>query len=157
MQSEAQQEFGDQYYATVAGDVGWAENHDIDVNYNPEPLAMDIRIPRLAAGPRFTVQTASSLRLEFTKVFTTPSYSARIPLGIDRVAPVAIVQGMFFDTQGAAYGQYPANMYEFGFGGDVQLLLLHTIPAKFRLIGAIDTRTPAQQDLQAHLLLHYHF
>lgn len=156
-QTKFQQGFPIQFYASLSGGVAWAENHDVDVSYDPMPMSYQMRIPRLTSHETFVVQTASFARFEFTKVFDVGLYSPRIPVGMTRVAPVVVAQGLFLDNKGNGHNDYPANTFEWGYGADVELLVLHTFRANIRYLMAFDTRTPETSESQAQFNLHQSF
>ncbi len=156
VQSRFQQGLPIQFYMTFAGSVAWAENHDVLVDYNPMPLSEDIRVSRLTSHEEFKAKTASSARFELTKVFDLPLYSPRIPVGFDRISPLVLAQGVFLDRDNAV-DHYAANIFEWGYGVDLQLLLVHLAHAKLRLIEAFDTRTPVHREKQAVLSVNLNF
>ena len=79
-------------------------------------------------------------------------------LGLDRLAPLVVAQGLFFDNQGRAHGDYPANVFEWGVGADFQLLLFHLAHAKLRYLAGFDTRHPIKaKDDQVTLTLRHEF
>jgi hypothetical protein len=157
VQTQYRQEFGNQVYAALSGAVAWAENQDVQVEYNPYPFNQDIVISRLTPHDEYTVQTASSARFELTKVFKLLAYSPRIPAGLDRIAPFAVAQGIFMDDGGAGRGEYPASVFEWGYGADLQILLLHSLPTQVRLLRGYDTRHPETASDEARFSLHYDF
>lgn len=152
VQLKYQHSFPWQMSATLSGQLAWAENHDVKVDYETQPIMMDIRIPRLVPHDPYTAKTASAARFEFGKAFRTPLYSARIPVGFERAAPFLIAQGIFLDDAGERNGGYPANIFEWGFGVDVQILLFHSAPAKIRYVNAYDTRHPMTKEESSHSL-----
>ncbi len=137
--------FPQEFYATVAGNLAWAETHDVEVDYDQFSLSQDIRIPRLTShNELWMAKTAGSLRLEITKVVETPAYPVRIPVGISRLAPVIVGQGIFLDDD--PLDRYPASTFEWGVGADLELLLLHRIPVQMRYLMAFDTRYPQEAE-----------
>jgi hypothetical protein len=156
--AEFQQGFPLQFYAKLSGNVAWGENHDVLVEYNPNPLTWEVRIPRLTgSSASFETKNAEAVSLEVTKVFNTPVYSSWFPLGLDRIAPFVTGQSLYFDNQGTYYGSYPDSIFEAGFGADFQLLLAHVFTTRFRLMQAYDTRHFGQPDTQGYLDMHYTF
>lgn len=137
-------------YATLAGTYAWAEVPDIKVTYDQTTLSRDIRVPRLTSHKEeYLVKSAGALRLELTHVLTMPNYSARIPLGLNRIAPVAVGQGIFLNDD--PLNVYPQNTFEWGWGADFEILLLHRIPLQLRLLNAYDTRSPQDMESEAKL------
>jgi hypothetical protein len=157
VQAQYQHGFPLQFYASLSGNLAWAETHDIDLEYNTQPLTMDIRIPRIVPHDYYSVKTAGVARLEVEKVFNTPDYSARIPVSIERVAPLLVAQGIFLDSDGRGYGDYPPSIFEWGFGADLQLLLFHLGSAKLRVLNAFDTAHPLTADGDKQVTLNTHF
>ena len=158
VQTQYRQGFPLEFYALLAGSVAWSEAHDVKVDYNPYALGDEIRISRIAAHDFYRVQTASSARLEINKVFNVRGYPTRFPVGLDRLAPLVVAQGMFFDTQGRGHGDYPANIFEWGVGADFQLLLFHLAHAKLRYLAGFDTRHPIKsKDDQVTFTLRHEF
>jgi hypothetical protein len=145
-----------EFYGSLSGNIAWAETHDIEVDYEPYSLSRDIRIPRITShNEMYEAKTAGNIRLEVNKVFTTPSYGARFPIGLNRVAPVVVAQGIFLDDD--AQNRYPQNTFEWGYGADVELLLTHRIPVQVRLLQAYDTRYPQKMENELQLKLHREF
>ncbi len=72
-----------------------------------------------------------------------PTYSTRVPFGLSRIAPVVVGQALFLDDDPA--NVYPQNTFEWGWGADLDLLLLHKIPARVRYLNAYDTRSPSMR------------
>jgi hypothetical protein len=101
--------------------------------------------------------SASAARLEFAKVFDVHGYTPRIPIGLDRLAPLVVAQGLFLDDHGVGYEHYPANIFEWGYGVDLQLLLFHLAHAKLRYLVGIDTRHPDEPDEQLQLSYRHSF
>ena len=160
VQAQYQRGFPHQFYGSLSGSAAWAENHDVNVGVFWYPLTADIRMPRLVDHNPYVVKTASSARFEATKVFDVPGYLTRFPISVERIAPLVIAQGMFFDNDGVGNGGYPGSLFEWGWGADIQLLLGHLIATKLRLLSAYDTTTPVHAktgDNQAMLTTTYSF
>jgi hypothetical protein len=134
-----------EFFALGTAGVAWAENRDIDVEYSTYSLTDDIRVPRLTTDRDFEAKTASFARLEIHKVFDLPFYSERLPVGLNRVSPFAIGQGIALDRSSVSY---PANIFEWGYGADIELLLIHKAPVRFRFLTAVDTRNPDRKEQQ---------
>ncbi len=77
------------------------------------------------------------------------AYSNRIPIGIDRIAPFIVGQGVAFDD--SAKNDYPHSDFEWGYGADLQVLLLHNLHSMVRLLNAFNTSEPNQARWQAQL------
>lgn len=130
-----------EFYGSLSANYAWAEEPDIKVSYDQASLSQDIRIPRLTSHKEeYLVKNAGSIRLEITNVRTIPAYSARIPFGLSRIAPVVVGQGIFLDDDPA--NLYPPNTFEWGWGADFELLFLHRVPLRLRILNAYDTRSP---------------
>lgn len=158
VESLYQRGFPDEVYATVSGGAAWAETHDVRVYYNPQPVTVDIMIPRLTSHEDFSVMRGAFARFELAKVAKLQLYSPRIPVGLERVAPFLVGQGIVLDDQGNNYGLYAPNTFEWGYGFDLQLLLLHKLHAKLRLLNAYDTRHPVSTgEKQAQFAMRYDF
>ncbi len=141
-----------EFYLTLAGTYAWAEVPDIKVSYDQATLSQDIRVPRLTSHQEdYLVKNAGSLRVELTHVQTLPAYSARIPFGLNRIAPVVVGQGIFMNDD--PLNVYPQNTFEWGWGADFEILFLHRIPLRLRILNAYDTRSP--QDMQTEGKLAY--
>lgn len=156
VQSQYTHGLPDEIYLSGSATYAWAERPDIGVKYDPYALIQDIRVPRLVSHDEYDVRNAAALRLEAQKVFTTPAYSARIPIGLNRLAPLVVGQGLFLDDD--ALNRYPASLFEWGWGVDFELLLLHKFPARVRLLEAYDTRDPIhRKDDQFNLSYKHEF
>lgn len=139
-----------EFYVSLAGTMAWAETHDIEVDYDPLSVTQDIRIPRLTShNEMYMAKTAGAIRLEVHKVFTVPSYSARMPIGLSRIAPVVVGQGIFMDDD--SLNRYPSNTFEWGYGADLELLIFHRVPVLFRFLQAYDTRYPEKTEEELRL------
>lgn len=146
--------FPAEIYGTVSANYAWAETHDIIVGPGVTEFSSDIRIPRLTShNDDYEVKNAGSLRLEVSKVLTIPGYSARIPIGLRRLAPLVVAQGLFMDSS----NRYPPSTFEWGYGADLELLLGHKAPVHFRFLQAFDTRYPDHPDEQASLNFSHQF
>lgn len=142
--------FPSEFYGTLVGNFAWSEYPDIEVQYDSLSLSQDIRIPRLTShNEEFVAKTAGSLRLEVNKVLPMSLYSARIPIGVNRVAPVVVGQGIFLDDDREDF--YPATIFEWGYGADIELLLAHRFPVQIRLLNAYDTRYPQDVEQEARV------
>ncbi len=136
-------------FATLSGKFAWAERANILVTGEPT-ITQDIHIDRLTShNDEFRAKTAGALRLELQKSFLTPMYSDRIPLGLNRTAPVLVGQAMFFDDD--RLDRYPMNTFEWGYGVDIELLIAHRAPMRLRLVNSYDTRDPYHADEKATL------
>ncbi len=142
VQTQYRQGFPLQFYGLLAGTVAWSEQNDIHLGFNQYALDDSVRIPRIAPHEFFDVRKASSARFEVNKVFDIHGYTTRIPIGLDRLAPLAVAQGIFLDNHGRGQGEYPANIFEWGVGADFQVLILHLVHAKLRYLAGFDTRHP---------------
>lgn len=141
----------EEFYVTVAGAYAWAETPDIKVGADHATVSQDIRVSRLTSHKEeFLARNAGSARLEVTKVVTIPAYSARLPIGLNRIAPVVVGQGLFLDDDPA--NLYPQNTFEWGWGADLEVLLAHRIPVHVRFLQAYDTRSPIDADNKADLV-----
>ncbi len=130
-----------EFYVTAAANYAWAEDPDIKVGYDPTSLSQDIRVARLTSHKEeYLTKNAGTVRLEISNVQTLRAYSARMPIGLNRIAPVVVGQGLFLDDD--ARNLYPQNTFEWGWGADLEVLLLHRIPVHIRLLNAYDTRSP---------------
>lgn len=138
--------FGREFY--LSGDLqgAWAENPDVRIEYAPTPYTADIKLGRLTPGEDFAAQTAGSLTLELAKVVDVRAYSPRIPVGLDRIAPFVIAQGTALDRD--PLGTRPSEIFEYGYGADFQVLLLHKLPVKARIMSAVDARDAKKKDTQ---------
>ncbi|MGE4131365.1 MAG: hypothetical protein AB7F86_06985 [Bdellovibrionales bacterium] len=136
-------------YITGYGQVAWAENRDIDVEFMQTPFSTSVSIPILTTQHSYTVKNAESARLEFHKVFNISSYPTRVFVGVDRLAPFVVAQGTFFDDD--RYDRYPPDLFEWGYGVDTQLLLFHQIRSVVRVMAAYNTRYPRKADNQMTL------
>jgi hypothetical protein len=138
--------FAHEIYVSVTGQAAWAENPDIRVEFRPGESSPEIRLERLSDADPFRIRSAGLGRAEFHKVFTTPAYSARWPVGLNRTAPLLIAQDIAMNAD--PLKKRPANLFEVGYGVDLEVLLLHKLPARLRLIHAIDTDEPKKSGLQ---------
>lgn len=157
VQSQYTQSFPLQFAGTLAGAYAWAERHDVDIDYNPYPLNQNVAISRLTPHDEFTVRNAGMVRLEVAKTFDLKGYSPRIPLGLDRLAPFVVAQGIFMDSDVRYEDEYPANIFEWGYGVDLQLLLLHLGSAKLRFLQGYDTRNPERPSDEVRLMSNIRF
>ncbi len=142
VQSEFTEGFPLQIFGKLSGAYAWAENHDVEVDYNPYVFNRSIELSRLTAEDEYKVKTAGLARLEVSKVFDFRLYSPRLPLGLDRLSAFVVGQGLFFDRETRFDDEYPANIFEWGYGVDLQVLLAHFAPMQVRLLRAYDTRYP---------------
>ncbi len=133
--------FPREFYLTTTGQVAWAETRDIHLEALVTPSARDITVPLLTGHREYLVKTASAVRLEAHKVVPAHAYSARFPVGIDRIAPVIVAQATFLDES----DRHPPNIFEWGYGADLQLLLFHKMPAVIRYLNAYNTRDPKKE------------
>ncbi|MBX3022062.1 MAG: hypothetical protein KF799_10335 [Bdellovibrionales bacterium] len=127
-----------EYYVTTTLQGAWSEAEDIRIAYETPSLTSDIRLPRLSDKDILHARSAGLARLELHKVLTTPRYSSRIPVGINRFAPFAIAQAMAMDSD--PLGERRADLFEYGFGADVELLLAHKFSVRLRAMMAVDPR-----------------
>jgi hypothetical protein len=147
--------FPREFYATLFGKVAWAERPNILVS-GEQSTSPDIRIDRLTAfHPEFNAKTAGALRLELQKAYRTPVYSSRIPLGLNRTAPLLVGQGLFFNDD--RYDRFPQNTFEWGYGADFEFLLAHMIPFQLRWLESFDTRQPYHRETKASFNYHAEF
>jgi hypothetical protein len=147
--------FPREFYATLFGKVAWAERANILVS-GEQSTSPDIRIDRLTSfHPEFNAKSAGALRLELQKAYRTPVYSNRIPLGLNRTAPLLVGQGLFFNDD--RYDRFPQNTFEWGYGADFEFLLAHMIPFKLRWLESFDTRQPYHPETKASLSYHAEF
>lgn len=145
-----------EFYANLSGNMAWAETNDIAVEYNPYPAPNTIHIPRLTSIDEADVKTAGSVRLEVRKVFNIPLYSPRIPAAFSRIAPLVAAQGIFMDQSPTK--DYPESTFEYAAGADIELVLLHRLMARIRiLLLAADTRHPNENDEQVNFTLKQDF
>lgn len=119
--------------------LAWSEARDIPVEYSSYSLSDTIRINRLTPFDKFDVQSAAYARIELHKVFDILSYSARFPIGLNRASGFVIGQGIALDRQSMSY---PANIFEWGYGADLELLVFHSLPMRLRYLQAVDTADP---------------
>jgi hypothetical protein len=157
VQSQYTQSFPLQFAGTLAGAYAWAERHDVDIDYNPYPLNPTVSISRLTPHDEYTVRNAGMARLEVAKTFDLKLYSPRIPVGLDRLAPFAVAQGIFLDSDVRYEDEYPANIFEWGYGVDIQVLLFHLGSAKIRFLQGFDTRNPEHPSDEVRLMSHFNF
>ncbi|NJL25984.1 MAG: N-6 DNA methylase [Calothrix sp. SM1_5_4] len=66
-------------------------------------------------------------------------------------APFVVAQGLFLDDDRA--DRYPANIFEWGYGADMELLIFHKAMASFRILNAFDTRNPVKPETEASFTL----
>lgn len=157
IQSRYTHGFPEEFYATLAASYAWAEIPDISVDYEQGLLSQEIRIPRLTShNDEYIVKHAGSVRLEVTNVRTIPAYSPRIPFGLNRLAPVVVGQAIFMDND--PLHVYPPNTFEWGWGADIELLLMHKVPVRLRFLNSYDTRNPKSiSDKEAKLTYRMNF
>ncbi|MGE3681826.1 MAG: hypothetical protein AB7G93_08880 [Bdellovibrionales bacterium] len=153
------QGFAREFYGALSGEVAWAETRDVEVDYNPYSISDEIRVPLLTSHNSYVVKSASFARFEAHKVFTTPVYSARIPVGLNRVAPFVVAQGVALEDGEHGFGREPtpANIFEWGYGVDMELLVLHRFPTQLRILNAYNTRNPYQIESELRLALKREF
>jgi len=132
--------FPHEFYLSAYAYGAWAETRDIDVKYSYFASTSDAHIPMLTSHKQYLAKTAGSARLEFHKVFNLKGYSARVPVGLDRIAPVAVAQGISLDD--ARDDRYPPSIFEWGIGADLQVLMFHRVPTIMRFLNAINTTEP---------------
>lgn len=153
------------WFLSAFSSYSWAEDPDINVRYSSYPLLDSTEVPRLTDHGDYTVAKSVAARLELTRAIEWPFYSSRIPLGLHRIAPLIVAQGIAMDTVGAKFNgpglqsnsRVPANLFEYGWGADVELLLLHKVPARVRFLYGYDTREPGFHDTQVNFLLKHQF
>lgn len=155
MNLKYQHGFAKEFYLSLYGSAAWAENRDIDIEYDESPITNRLSIPLLTSHKKYVVKTAQASRLEFHKVFSTPAYSARIPIGVERMAPFVAAQGVFIDDSRS--DSYPHNIFEWGYGADIQMLLFHRMPAIFRYMNAYNTTEPRKTESSFKLTLQKDF
>lgn len=139
----------DQIYASVFAQGAWAETHDIKVEYNPAPESSEIRLHKLTGEEEYKVRSAVLGRLEVHKAFVVPLYSNRIPFGLNRLAPFGVVQQIAMDDD--PLDEYPAQIFEFGYGADLEVLILHKFPARIRYLRAVDSSKTSSKDFELRL------
>ncbi len=147
--------FERQFYLSFYGSVAWAENRDVDVRFSQTPITQSVSIPLLTSHKEYVVKNAESARVEFHKVFNTPAYSNRIPFGFERLAPFVVAQGVFLDD--SKRDRYPHNIFEWGYGVDMQVLLLHKMPAVMRFMNAYNTTEPRKSESKVELTFKQEF
>jgi len=152
--------FGDQYFGTLAATAAWAETHDIELTGSTAVLSEDISIPRLVNHNKYRVKNASALRFEFTKAIDINNYTARIPLGIFRVAPFGVAQGILLDNDSRPLPardefRYPNSIFEWSYGLDMDILFAHKMIGRIRFGQSYDTRSP--QDSTKEVKLKFNF
>jgi hypothetical protein len=143
------------FYVSAFGNVAWSERPEIDVRYTEMPWPTDISIPMLTYRDSFLVKNAESLRLEIHKLIKMQAYSNRIPIGIDRIAPFVVAQGVAFDD--SAHDDYPHSDFEWGYGADLQVLIIHNLHSMVRILNAYNTSEPNQSRWQAQLSIKQNF
>jgi hypothetical protein len=144
-----------EFYAGAEANVAWAETKNIDLEYNSVPSGLDTRIPMLTGHKEYTVKNAESARLEVRKVFNVRGYSPRIFVGIDRIAPFVVAQGVFLDDD--IDNKYPQNIFEWGAGADIQILLAHRLRTVMRFMQGYNTTEPDKPDTQVNWSLKQSF
>lgn len=127
-------------YLSAYASAAWAETHDIHVKVAQLPVTDGMHIPLLTSHTEHRVKQAGSARLEFHKVFNLRAYSPRVPIGLDRVAPLVVAQGIALDD--AKEDEYPHSIFEWGYGADFQVLTLHSMHGLFRILRAYNTSEP---------------
>lgn len=126
------------YFVVGDAQVAWAEGHHIPANLDRTPLIDDIRVPRLTgAGPAIDARNAASLGVEISRAFTVASYSARLPIGVSRAAPLANALAVFLDDDPS--DRYFNSFAEWGLGAEFELLLAHKVPVRLRWQRAFNT------------------
>lgn len=136
--------FKKEFYLTGFASAAWAINRDIDVGYGES--AFNIGIPLLTGHEDYVVKTAEHARVEFHKVFSTPAYAVRVPVSIERLAPFGVFQAAWLDDD--SRNLYPHHIVEWGYGVDIQFLLLHRMPAVLRYMRAFNITNPASAEDQ---------
>ncbi len=140
--------FPDEFFLRGFAGLAWADQRDVAVEYFSDELSNEPRIPRLTTKGSYLTQTAAYARFEFHKAFDINAHSTRIPVGFNRASPFLIAQGISLDRTSTTY---PANIFEWGYGADIELLLFHKIPLRARLLQAVDSRNPGAQERQLTL------
>lgn len=143
------------FFLSLFGTAAWAINRDIKLSYSQSPLTEDVSIPILTGHKDYVAKTAGAARVEVHKVLSTPQlsnkYSARIPLGLERLAPFVVAQGIALDDDSAKTDPEPHNIFEWGYGVDLHLLIFHRQPAMLRLLRSFNTTDSAKAETQATL------
>lgn len=145
--------FKNESYLTGFATAAWAINRDIDVEYGE--FGSDIVIPLLTSHEDYVVKTAERARVEFHKVFRTPAYAVRFPISIERLAPFGVFQAAWLDDD--SRNLYPHHIIEWGYGVDIQFLLLHRMPAVLRYMNAFNVTNPASPENQLRFSLKQEF
>lgn len=140
-----------QTYFSGSGGFAWAETDDVIVDYSPYPFPGSVYIPRLTDHTELFVKRAGFARLEFHQAFDVLDYSARFPIGLDRVAPMLAFEQLFLDDN-VPYDQ-ERRPFEYGFGLDIGLLILHKAHGTFRLFQGYDGNVDSNGRLQASFAL----
>jgi hypothetical protein len=144
-----------EFYATVIGHVAWAETKDIDIRASAGPADGGAVIPMITSRKDYSVKNAESARLEIHKVLNLRFYSPRIFIGLDRLAPVVVAQGVFLDDD--VDNKYPRDIFQVGVGADLQILLFHRLRAVQRILIAGDSTDKERADTQFRFTLKQDF
>jgi hypothetical protein len=147
--------FHQSVFARGFASYAWGQNRDVDVRYFPYVLLDEIQVSRLTDHGDYLTRQAGALRLEISKALTVPQYSARIPLGLNRIAPLVVGQGTFMDID--SNHLYPNGFFEWGWGADFELLVLHLFPVRLRYLAAYDTNNPGYKENQFQLVYKQEF
>lgn len=155
-QTQFQWGFGHEFYLSGAAGYAWSEREDINLEYAPLITTSGVRIPLLTSHKEYTATHAGFARAEFQKSFIVHGYPTRFPIGVRRLAPLVLAQGVVMSDDRKDLN--PPNIFEFGIGADIELLLLHAIPARLRLVSGYNTRHPVKRsDNQLSLTLSQSF
>lgn len=149
LQTHGHYGFERQVFVSGSGFYAWAEDRDIEVEYQPYSFGEVLTIPLMTSRYYYDAKAVGSARLEFSKVFDWSAYSPRFPVGLHRLAPFVAAQETFFDRSHGA--DYPADLFEFGYGADIDLLLFHRLNARTRFLRAFNTRYPEDTENQLSL------
>ncbi len=126
--------FVNQFYGAAYGAVAWSSDNWITVTQAPSPFATTGVVPRLSSIATYDVNFAATARAEVHKVLELQAYSTRVPIGVNRLALIGAAQAM--SLRGRARDQIPSFIGEAGYGVEIEFLLLHRAPARFRLLNA---------------------
>jgi hypothetical protein len=138
--------------------AGWAETRDITVQYSNVPSLTKATIDRIAGKEIFDTKRAYRARLEVAKVFNMSAYSPRVPVSVRRLAPFIVGQSIALADARDEDSKRPEKptLYEFGYGVDLELLLLHRIPVLIRMLNGQDN-LKKENDFSATLSLSHQF
>lgn len=143
--------FPREIYGTGLFSAAWAEARDVELRNSAGSQGTDIAIDRLSDSESFFVKKALRARFQLSKVFQTPSYSPRIPIGLRRIAPFLAAQSI--DLKSTLRPETPATILEGAYGADFELLVLHKVPILVRQMVGFDNLKPER----GHLTTQLHF